>query len=248
MSLLDHALAGARHDVPAAQGGRSAFVIGNVGKLGGELLNVLLERPEYARVAVGVRKPMRVEVPRLTAAVVPPSIEGWNVAQSLGWVPDDVYLCLEPERASFWKGERPYAPINASQAVTLACALRAAGARRAALLSPIEVLLQVGMVPVVHSAEEMTIVQAGYERLLVLRPVAEDRAQGEGGFLGAVGSGVVRIIGSYMTPKGLQPVRVRRAAQITIDSLAALENGVHVMGAARLRELAGDPMEAQRKI
>lgn len=226
---------------------RSAFVIGNVGKLGGELLNVLLERPEYARVAVAVKKPMRVEVPRLHAVVAPVDLSAWNLPQALGWVPDDVFLCLEPERPSFWKSERPYAPISAPQAAALARGLRGAGSRRAALLSPIEALLQVGMVPAVQSAEEMAIIQAGYERLLVLRPVAEDRAQRDGGLLGAVGAGVVRVIGSYMTPKGLQPVRVRRAAQVTIDSLAGLEDGVHVMGAARLRELAGDPMEGGRR-
>lgn len=54
---------------------------------------------------------------------------------------------------------------------------------------------------------------------------------------------VTGTLGSYMTPKSLQPVRVRRAAQLAVDTLAAMPDGVEILGAGRLRELVGDPLQ-----
>jgi hypothetical protein len=45
-----------------------------------------------------------------------------------------------------------------------------------------------------------------------------------------------------MSPKHLQPVRLRRAAQAAVDTLATMDDGVQIVGAARLRELVGDPL------
>jgi len=49
-----------------------------------------------------------------------------------------------------------------------------------------------------------------------------------------------------MTPRSLQPIRRRQAAQIAVDSLSGLADGVHIIGAAQLREIAGDPMGGKR--
>lgn len=231
---------------PDARAGRGAFVIGNVGKFGGELLNVLLESPLYSRVAVGVRATVRVAVPKLETVVFPAARTGWDPAAAMGWVPDDLYLCIEPETRSFWKIAKPYVAVSSEAASGIALAMRAAGTRRAAVLTPLEALLQLGMVPMIRDADELAIVNAGYERLLILRPVAGDQASPKSGFFEAIGAGVVRILASYMMPRALQPVRVRQAAQAAVDSLANLGNGLHIIGAAQLRELVGDPLGGKR--
>jgi len=78
LTSLEQALAGAQHAPIAAAATRSALIIGNTGRLGEELLNVLLERAEYAKVYVAVRKAMRSHVPKLQPVVVPRERKGWN--------------------------------------------------------------------------------------------------------------------------------------------------------------------------
>lgn len=236
MSLVDAALAGPRSALQAATG-RSAFIVGNVGKLGGELLNVLLESPRYFRVAVGIRKPMRVLVPKLETVLMP---------AAPGWVPDDVYLCIEPDKPSFWKSAKPYVALSSESAVAIAAAMRAGGARRVAVLTPLDALLQLGVAPAIRNADELAIVNAGYQCVVILRPVADGEASSSSGLLQAIGGGVVRVLASYMAPRSMQPVRRRQAAQATVDSLFSLADGVHIIGAAQLRELVGDPLSANR--
>lgn len=245
MSTLESAIAGAQH-VLASAALRRAFIIGNVGKLGDELLNVLLESPQYGRVAVGVRKAMRSHVEKLEPLHVPQDHASWNPAEQLKWVPEDLFLCIEPEVKSFWKIGKPYMPVTSAWAAGIALRMRAAGARRIVVITPLEALLQMGMPSAIHSEDEMAIVDAGYERVLVMRPSEDSRREAEEGFLPAVGGVVTRTLASYMTPKSLQPVRVRRAAQVAVETLGTMADGIQVIGAARLRELIGDPMEPKR--
>jgi hypothetical protein len=241
VSLVDAALAaGARAPVEATA--RSAFVVGNVGKLGAELLNILLESPRYRSVTVAVRRPMQVHLPRLEAAVVPASHEDWHPG-----APDDAFLCIETPSKSFWKTEKPYLELSSAFAARLAARLRAAGTRRVAVITPLEALLQMGSVPAIRDGDEMSIVNAGFERVLVLRPVQEAGRAAGAGFFGSLGGLVVSTLGSYMSPKGLQPVRVRHAAQAAVDALATMADGVQIVGAARLRELVGDPLERRAR-
>jgi len=237
VSLVDAALAGPPPKA-AGEGARGAFLLGNVGKLGAELLNVLLESTLYARVAVGVRTPMRVAVPKLET-VMAPAVPTW--------APDDVYLCIEPEAVSFWKTKTPYVALTGESAAAVAAALRAGGASRVAVVTPLEALLQLAMAPTIRDVDELAIVNAGYQRVLILRPVADGAASRSSGMLQAIGSGVVHALASYMTPRSLQPIRRRQAARITVESLSRLADGVHVIGAAQLRELGGDPLGVKRR-
>jgi hypothetical protein len=161
-------------------------------------------------------------------------------------VPADLFICIEPEVKSFWKIAKPYVGVSSEWAVALARRMRAAGTRRVAVITPLEALLQMGMVSAIRDSDEMAILEAGFERMLVLRPVGEGKTTSAPGFFGKVGGVVLQTLGSYMTPKALQPVRVRRAAQLAVDTLATMGDGVQVIGAARLRELVGDPMEGPR--
>jgi hypothetical protein len=235
VSLVDAALSGPPAS-PGAAARRSAFIVGNVGKLGDELLNAVLESQRYSRVAVSVRAPMRVEVPKLETVVAP---------AAPGWVPDDAFICIEPEE-SFWKSKTPYVAVASESAAAIAAAIRARGTRRLAVVTPLEALQQLGATSAIRNADELAIVNAGYERLLILRPVAAAEASGSGGFFQAVGGGVVQILASYMTPRSLQPIRRRQAAQATVELLATLPDGVHVVGAPQLREMVGDPLGGKR--
>lgn len=226
---------------------RGAFVIGNVGRLGDELLNVLLESPACGRVAVGVRKPLRSHVAKLEPLLVPKDRAGWNPAAQLKWLPDDLYLCIESEAMSFWRIDKPYVPVTSAWAAELALALRAAGTRRVAVITPLEAILQIGMAPAIQSEDEMRIVAAGFERVLLLRPSEEGSAEKESGLFPALGRAVTGTLGSYLMPKSVQPVRVRRAAELAVATLATMAGGVQVVGAARLRKLVGDPMESKRR-
>lgn len=226
----------------AGERGRNAFLIGNVGRLGGELLDALLESPRYVRVAVAVRKPMRSHIWKLEPVAVPPTREGWDPAKALTVPVDDLFLCIEPERASFWKVATPYVALTSREAVAIARAMRAAGARRVALLTPMEALHQMGMMAAIRDVDELAIHQCGFERMLVLRPSEEAPAGAPAGFFGAIGALVTRTLASYMTPRRQQPVRARQAAQAAVEALATMEDGLQVIDAARLRELVGDPM------
>jgi N-acetyl-gamma-glutamylphosphate reductase len=94
LTSLDQALAGAQHAPAAAAASRTAFVIGNTGKLGEELLNVLLESPQYAAIHVGVRKAMRSHVPKLHPMVVPGDLAAWDPCAEIKTAPEDLYLCI----------------------------------------------------------------------------------------------------------------------------------------------------------
>jgi hypothetical protein len=236
VSLVDAALAGAPRK-PVEAVARSAFIVGNVGKLGAELLNILLESLHYRSVTVAVRRPMRVHLPKLEAVVVPEQTDDWSPG-----VPDDAFLCIETPAMSFWKSEKSYLQLSSERAARLASRLRTAGTRRVAVITPLEAIMQMGAVPAIRDSDELSIVNAGFERVLVLRPVQEGASERAPGFLGGVGSLVVRTLGSYMSPKHLQPVRMRHAARAAVDMLATMDNGVQIVGAARLRELVGDPL------
>lgn len=243
MTSLDQALAGAQHAPAAPAPARTAFIIGNTGKLGEELLNVLLERPEYAMVHVGVRKAMASHVPRLNPVVAPGELAAWDPCAGLDPAPDDLYLCIEPEAKSFWKIPKPYVAITSAQAASIARRVRAGGASRVAVITPLEAILQMGAAPAIRDTDELAILEAGFARMLVLRPAQEGRRSTAPGFFARVGGVVTGTLASYMTPKSLQPVRVRRAAQAAVDTLATMDVGTQVMGAERLRELVGDPLQ-----
>lgn len=243
MTDLRQALAGAQHAPAAPAVARAAFVIGNTGKLGEELLNVLLESPCYSVVHVGVRKAMRSHVPKLHPVVVPGDLAAWDPCAGLNAAPEDLYLCIEPEARSFWKIPKPYVAITSRQAAAIARRMRAGGAARIAVITPLEAILQMGAAPVIRDTDELAILEAGFERMLVLRPIDDVRRAAAPGFFARVGGVVTGTLGSYMTPKSLQPVRVRRAAQVAVDTMASMPDGVEILGAERLRELVGDPLQ-----
>lgn len=241
MGPLGAALRGA--SAAAAPPGRTAFVIGNVGKLGAELLNVVLESHAYEQVGVAIERPLQVSHPRLRPVPLPPSGQSWVPAATLGKPADDVFLCIEPPATSFWKSIRPYVALDSAAAAHAARALRAQGARRALVVTPLEALEQMGATPALRNADEVALIEAGFERLVLVRPTMESVRAAPAGFLERLGAGVARTLAGYMTPRHLRPIRARKAALAAVAALVGAGSGVEIIGAERLRELAGEPVE-----
>ena len=63
----------------------------------------------------------------------------------------------------------------------------------------------------IRDTDELVILEAGLERMLVLRPIDD----------------------------------ARRAAAVAVEMLASIDDGMQVMGAERLREQVGNPMEGK---
>jgi hypothetical protein len=241
MADIRQALAAASGPGVAARG-RTALVIGNVGQLGEELLHAALECPRYSRVAVGMRKGMRTVMSGLDPVILPGAVDGWDPVPALGRVPDDLYICIEMPKASFWKLPNPYVEVTSEQAVGLASRLRAAGTQCLAVVTPLEAMAQIGLESMIRNTDEIRLVEAGFRRLVIVRPSVEERAVASRGVLDAVAGTVLRSLRGVMTPKRLQPVRRREAARIVVDAMESLGDGVHIIGAARLREIAGEPL------
>ena len=231
--------AAARPDALVAE--RNAFVIGNVGKLGEELLNAVLESPDYARVTVAVGRAMRTVATRLSPIVLPPGRAGWDHLATLKRAPEDLFICLEAPRVSYWKVHTPYVAMTSEQMVALARHMRSAGARRLAVVTPLEAHQHLGAESFIRSVDEISLIEAGFERIVILRPSVEEAASAAQGLGESVADLVLRTVRSVMMPKRLEPVRKLSVARAAVRALSTLDDGVHVLGAARLRELAGGP-------
>jgi len=221
---------------------RTAFVVGNVGKLGEELLNAVLENPSYAQIAVGVRRSMRTASSRLKPVVLPPAHAAWEPAAALGRAPDDLFICLEAPRVSYWKVATPYLALSSEEMVAFSRRMQAAGTRRIAVLTPMEVHEHLGTGSSIRNVDEIALVEAGFTRVVIVRPSVDEVAATAESFGQAVADVLLRTLRSVMAPRRLQPIRKLRAARIAVHALASLGDGVHIIGAARLRELAGEPL------
>src|SRR4051812_8102255 len=114
---IDNALA-ATQKVPApTPASRSALAIGTVGRIGEELINCLLESPEYRAVHVVVETPMRSMMPRLLPHQIPTAAMNHpphaSAETSLPHV-DDMFCCISDARSHF-KRDQAYVMLRKEQ-------------------------------------------------------------------------------------------------------------------------------------
>lgn len=237
--LLQHALAsGARDVAPAPARTRTALAVGTLGRLGEELLNVLVETPAYHRVHVGTCAPFASWV----AKVIPMRIDS---AMALAAV-DDVYVALGGTHSRLAR-DRAYFRANLDDVLPIARAARAAGASRFVLLAPLDAFTQMSAIAAGISNEvESALSRMGFRSLLVVRPTEEDRRQG-----GSPGERLARMLAStvlhYVLPPSVQPLRARRVAEATVKIAVVAEGGTRVVGARELTEIVGGPENKRRR-
>jgi hypothetical protein len=250
-SPLDHALGAGVSRAGAEAPGRSALALGTVGRVGEELLNCLLESPNYQRVHVLVEAPMRSMMSRLQPWQVSPTamqdVAANATAPALPCV-DDVFCCISDARSHF-KRDQAYVMVDRSHIVALARAARASGARRFVLLAPLSAFLQLtssstGPIDV----HESDLVSAGFASLIIVRPTA-DYAAPQGNVIERAIAWGAKAVMQIMTPPKLQPLRARKIAQAAVNAASLLGAGTHIVGAEAIAQLAspGEPVQLKRR-
>jgi hypothetical protein len=232
----------AMHNVllkPHAGAPRTALAIGTVGRLGEELINCLLETPFYDSVHVAVEAPLRSMLPRLRPwQVVAAAFNDLTPASDVA-LPraDDVYCCIGGTRTYFHR-DRAYLPLTMEQVPALARIAARNGARRFILLAPLSAYLQLSMpTGTAMHVREVDLVGLGFETLIVVRPTA-DYTAGQGNPLERLIAWGAKAVMEIIIPQRLQPLRARHIAQAAINAVTDLGPGVHILGAARIAELA----------
>ena len=249
-SPIDNALAATKTTGAAPRASRSALAIGTVGRIGEELLNCLLESPEYHVVHVLVETPMRSMMPRLQPHQV--SIAAMNdlphtSAKIALPFADDVFCCISDAR-SYFKRDQAYVMLGKDQIAPLAQIAAGNGAKRFILLAPLSAFLQLtapagGLIDILESE----LAALGFETLIIVRPAA-DYATTQGNVLERLIGWGAKAIMQIMIPQRLQPLRARQIAQAAVNAARLLGNGVHVVGAHEIAELAapGVPVKTKR--
>jgi len=220
----------AQQSAPRARTTRTALVAGCTGRLGEALLNAVLGSSAYERVYASTCMPLESSLRKLVAADVShptPSV-------------DDVYcLIAGPEHAlsaaSYFGRDDAFAEYPAAQVAALATSARVSGARRFALVSPLEAYLQSAVfAEAVIDEAEQAVSNAGFEAVVIMRPTAGERRH-------TGGSIVERFMRwwfqqfTHMIPSTILPVRSVRVAAAAVETLTALQAGRRVVTAQELQ-------------
>ena len=122
------------------------------------------------------------------------------------------------------------------------------GAKRFILLAPLSAFLQLtapsgGLIDL----RESELAALDFETLIIVRPAA-DYATAQGNVLERLIGWGAKAIMQIMIPQRLQPLRARQIAQAAVNAARLLGNGVHVVGAHEIAELAapGVPVKTKR--
>ncbi len=221
------ALAASQFAAPVrASGLRVAVVAGCTGRLGEALLNAVLGSSVYERVYASTRMPLESSLRKLVAA---------DIGHALPAV-DDVYCLIAGQdhalsAASYFGRDDAFAEYPPKAIVDLVRGARAAGARRFALISPIEVYLQSSVfAEAVIDEAEYTVGSAGFESVVILRPTASGTAQPQGTAMQRFMHWWFRQF-THMIPSSMQPVLSSRVASMAVEALTTAGPGRRVVTA-----------------
>jgi hypothetical protein len=201
-----------------------------VGALGEELLAALVGSTAYRVVHVGVKHPIATATARFRPWVV-----GNGVV-----VADDAFVCLTgpevivPIASSMMR----YRPDDVLAAARIA---RDCGARRLVLVSPLSALLQLNAAThSLSSADEVELLEAGFDTVLIVRPTAD--AERSAGGLRGLARAVSRMVLDIMLPPQVQPLRARIAAAAILEAAQRAKPGISVIGARELTAIVEQAM------
>jgi hypothetical protein len=201
--------------------------IGLVGSLGDELLAQLLASSEYAEVHVAVEQSLT----STTTRFVP-----WVRGAPMPAV-DELFLCVTSAE-TFVPKDSALQRLLPEEIAPAARAARAAGIRRLVLVAPLTALLQLSSITRLIADEvELELAQLGFERFLIVRPTAADRA-GRGTGLRAILNWAGKAVLDIMLPASVRLLSARTAARAILLAAAQVPAGVTVLGARELNALA----------
>jgi hypothetical protein len=213
----------------ALPGGRIALVAGAVGRQGEALLNAALARGGYSRVHVLSDAPMSLGIDRLELC-------GLDALPRL----DDVLMLVgqgeDPGERSFHGRDAPFVQVTAHNAVEVAGAAAARGARRLLVIRPSPAWQQMGdLQRTLGGADELELVRLPFESVFILRPVRTGASPG--------GDWLRRIVNAYMSlqflmmPRSIPTLTSEQVARAAMAVLGTPGTGTRVMLARQLAEL-----------
>ena len=230
MSLDPRDALAAQQGPSRARVGRTALVAGCTGRLGEALLNAVLGSSAYERVYACTCMPLESSLRKLVAA---------DVSRPMPAV-DDVYCLMAGAEhamsgASYFGRDDAFAEYPAEQIAALATSTRAGGARRFALVSPLEVYLQSSVfAEALIDTAEQAVNDAGFEAFVILRPTMGERADPSGSIVERFMRWWFRQL-THMIPTTLLPVRSVRVAAAAVEALTAQQTGRRVVTAQELQ-------------
>jgi hypothetical protein len=211
-----------------ATGPLTALALGMVGALGEELLAALVGSADYRVVHVGVKQPIGTATARFRPWVVG---EGVVVA-------DDAFVCLTDDLVT---APSPLVRYGPGDVLATARIARECGARRLVLVSPLSALLQLNAAArTLSSADEVELLEAGFNTVLIVRPTA-DAERADGGLRG-IARAVSRMVLDIMLPPQVQPLRARTAAAAILEAVRRAKPGISVIGARELTAIVEQTM------
>ena len=257
----------AEHPHPAAPPPqRAALALGLVGGLGEELLAALLSAGEYHTVHVGVTQMIASAAPRFRPWVVGRGVLLVDDA-FIGVTGEETFLpsvsapgrsAPAPRGGTSPSGGGPATAVQASpirrygehEVLEAARVARDAGATTLVLVAPLPALLQMGEATrTLASVDEVALVAMGFERLVFIRPTAEDDTHRLPLLLNLLRT-VGHTLADLMPPSYARALSARTAAQAILEAVRSARPGVSVLGAKELAAIvqAKMPQLAPRRV
>src|SRR5690606_16606579 len=153
---------------------------------------------------------------------------------------DDVLMLVgqggDPAERSFHGRDAPFVQVTIADAVKVAGAAAAAGARRLLVIRPSPAWQQIGELQrALGGAEELALAQLPFESVIILRPVRIGASPG--------GDWLRRVVNAYMSlqflmmPKSIPTLTSEQVARAALQVLRSSAPGIRVMPARQLAEL-----------
>lgn len=214
---------------------KSALIAGATGLVGGELLQILLNRPEYGRVVALVRRSLPLEHPKLEQRVV----DFDRLADHAGaFAVDDVYCCLGTtiKKAGSQAAQRR---VDYEYPLAMANLAKAQGARRYLLVSSAGADAKSAFFYMRLKGEvEAAVSAAGVPEVHIFRPSLLLGHRQEMRIGERIATALSPLYGPLM-PASSRPIQARDVGLAMVVSAAGPESpGVHIHPNQEVQQLA----------
>lgn len=220
------ALHAGRAPNPAGRPARRALALGLAGALGEALLARLVADSSYRQVVVAVRQTMGSTVARFSP---------WVIGQGVQVV-DEAWICITGAE-TFVPAASPIHRVDEAGLRAAAQVARDCGARKLVVVAPLAALLQMNAgAQGISGADELALVEMGFDELLIVRPTAAGTAAGAGWPRRLV-QAAARALADIMLPQYARALSAESAARAIVAAAQQTRRGVRVLGARDLLRL-----------